>query len=822
MNRQQFKELINNKVVILDGATGTELIKNGMPVGVSPELWIYENGEVIKKVQDAYRTSGADIVYAPTFGGNRLKLKVYNLEDRLFELNSQLAKMTKEAATAFGENRYVFGDIAITGSFVEPFGELKFSDTVAIYSEQAEALAQGGVDGFAIETMMDIQETRAALLGVKEVADKYDLPIIVTMTFEKDMRTLSGTDPISALITLQALGADAFGCNCSTGPEEMLKVIELLKPYATIPLVAKPNAGMPKLIDGETVFSMGAEEFGGFADRFIKAGVNIYGGCCGTTPDHIKCLCNNIKEKNLKPILPKVKAVSAISSARNHTFIGKNEPICIVGERINPTGKKALQAELREGKLNIVRQFAIEQETKGATILDVNMGLSGVDEKELMLESVAMLSKSFSTPLCIDSTDYEVVEAALQLYPGRALVNSISAEKERLEKMLPIAAKYGAMIIVLPLTDDGITKTTEERIKVINDIYNEAKKYGYHREDLSIDALIMTISSNADAAKIALETINYVSNEFKSNSICGLSNVSFGLPERKWANSTFLAMAAAHGLNMAIANPNDELLMNTLYAADALAMRDNKLQNYVKHFSNLNCNITSNNSATNSNADQLSAKATNSAEIVMNCVINGAEDTIKEAVEEALNDGFTAKDLVDNYLIKGINIVGEKFECKEYFLPQLINSADAMRCGFEILEPILAAEKTTVTQKLGKIVFATVEGDIHDIGKNIVCLMLRNYNFDVVDLGKDISAEKIIEAAIKEKADIIGLSALMTTTMTNMNKVVELAKQYPELDNVKFMIGGAVVDAEYAEKIAAYYSTDALDAVKVATKLMEK
>ena len=464
----------------------------------------------------------------------------------------------------------------------------------------------------------------------------------------------------------------------------------------------------------------------------------------------------------------------------------------------------------------------MEQEAKGATILDVNMGLSGVDEKELMLESVAMLSKSFSSPLCIDSTDYKVVEAALQLYPGRALVNSISAEKERLEKMLPIAAKYGAMIIVLPLTDDGITKTTEDRIRVINEIYDEAKKYGYHREDLSVDALIMTVSSNADAAKIALETINYVTHEFNSNTICGLSNVSFGLPERKWANSTFLAMAAAHGLNMAIANPNDELLMNTLYAADALAMRDNKLQNYVKHFSNLNCNITSNNSNNSNSSDNSNSKAQNSAEIVMNCVLNGADDEIKEAIRKALDDGFKAKDLVDNYLIKGINIVGEKFECKEYFLPQLINSADAMRCGFEVLEPILAAEKTAVSEKLGKVVFATVEGDIHDIGKNIVCLMLRNYNFDVIDLGKDVSAQTIVAAAIKEKPDIIGLPGIMTTTMTNMDEVVQLAKQYPELNNVKFMVGGAVVDAEYAENIAAYYSTDAMDAVKVATKLMGK
>ena len=821
MNKKQFKDLISSKIVILDGATGTELIKNGMPVGVNPEQWVYENRDVIKKVQDAYRESGADIVYAPTFGANRLKLKNYNLEDKLFELNSQLAKVTKEAAVAFNDNRYVFGDIAPTGNFVEPFGELKFTDAVAVYQEQAEALVAGGVDGFAIETMMDIQEARAALIGVNNVAKKHDLPVMVTMTFEEDMRSLSGTDPISALITLQALGADAFGCNCSTGPDEMIKVIELLKPYATIPLVAKPNAGMPKLIDGETVFSMNAEEFGNFAEQFVNAGVNIYGGCCGTTPEHIKSVTDNIKNNKLQPIAPKITALSAVSSARGYTLMGPNEPIRIVGERINPTGKKALQAELRENKFNIVRQFAIEQEAKGATILDVNMGLSGVDEKELMRESIAMLSKSFSTPLCIDSTNHEVIEAALQLYPGRALVNSISAEKERIEKMLPIAAKYGAMIIVLPLTDAGITKTTQERIRVINDIYNEAKKYGYHREDLSVDALIMTISSNADAAKIALETINYVSNEFKSNTICGLSNVSFGLPERKWANSTFLAMAAAHGLNMAIANPNDELLMNILYSADALAMRDNKLHNYVKHFSNLTCNISSANS-NDSNNNKTEAKAKNNAEIVQNCVLNGADDAIKEAIQKALDDGFKAKDLVDNYLIKGINIVGEKFERKEYFLPQLINSADAMRCGFEVLEPILAAEKSAITAKVAKVVFATVEGDIHDIGKNIVCLMLRNYNFDVIDLGKDVKAQTIIDIAVKEKADIIGLSALMTTTMTNMDKVVALAKQYPELDNVKFMVGGAVVDAEYAENIAAFYSTDAMDAVKVAKKLMGK
>ena len=420
MNKKEFRELIESGLVILDGATGTELAKRGMPAGVCPEIWCIENPAAIKDLQDKYISAGSSIIYAPTFGGNRCKLEEFGLEHRLHEINSTLAAVSKRNA---GKG-YVFGDIAPTGRFVEPFGDMLFEDAVAIYREQALALIDGGVDGFVIETMMDIQEARAALIAIKECCE---LPVMVSMTYEAGGRTLNGTDPVSALITLQALGADAVGCNCSTGPADMLNVIREMREFAKIPLLAKPNAGMPKLKDGVTFFDMGAEEFGSYADQFIAAGANIMGGCCGTTPEHIKALAD--KSRGKKTDLSFRNGLSAVSSARKTAFMGGGRPLSVVGERINPTGKKALQAELREGKTGIVQEFALEQQIKGASILDVNMGLSGIDEKEMMLKSVKLLSKTSDLPLCIDSTSPEIVEAALRIYPGRAQIGRASCRE---------------------------------------------------------------------------------------------------------------------------------------------------------------------------------------------------------------------------------------------------------------------------------------------------------------------------------------------------------------------------------------------------------
>ncbi|MFA6715934.1 MAG: homocysteine S-methyltransferase family protein [Victivallaceae bacterium] len=799
MNRKKFNELINKKVVILDGATGTEFIKRGMPHGVSPELWALENITAVNEIHNGYIAAGSDIVYLPSFGGNRIKLAEFGLADRLAETNRSLTEKVKENVAG---RALVFGDMAPTGLFVEPFGDLGFEDAVNIYKEQVKALLDGGADGFVIETMLDIQETRAAVLAVRESCD---LPLIVSMTFEENTRTLTGNDPLSSLITLQAMGVDAFGCNCSTGPERMVKLIKSIKPYAKIPLLAKPNAGMPKLINGETVFDMDAAEFASYADSLVEAGANLIGGCCGTTPEHIKALAETAAR--LKPVMPKRKAVSAVSAPHGACLLGHDQPFRVIGERINPTGKKQLQAELRAGKFALARQYAREQLDGGASILDVNMGLSGIDEKAMMLEAIGILAQGTALPLCIDSTDSRVIEAALRLYPGRALVNSISAEKERIEKTLPIAAKYGAMFILLPLDDQGIPENAEGRIKLAKEIFAEARKYGYEREDIVLDALIMTVSSNQAAARVSLDLIEWAVREFKVNTACGLSNVSFGMPERQWINAGFLGMAMGRGLNMAIANPSSEILMALIAAGDVLSGRDAKMHRYVEKFSGVEPRTSA------APREKLPP-----AQKVFNCVVEGHDDTIAEVIAEALASGVPAQTLIDESLVPAISKVGDLYDAKKYFLPQLIMGADTMRKGFEILEPHLAAGTEEKAAKKAVIILATVEGDIHDIGKNIVALMLRNYGFAVIDLGKDVSATKIVNAAKEHDARIIGLSALMTTTMVRMEDVVNLARKECGKD-IKIMIGGAVVDQNYARHIGAdAYANDAMDAVKLAKK----
>ena len=799
MTREEFKKLIETKIVILDGATGTELAKRGMPKGVCPEQWILDNPEAITAVQQEYCQAGSDLVYVPSFGGNRCKLSEFGLDGRLYEINRDLAALSRRAAG----DKLAFGDLAPTGKFVAPFGEMPFEEAVDIFKEQVRALIDGGVDGFAIETMMDLQEARAALLAVRESCD---LPVIVTMTFGEDGRTLTGNDPLSALVTLQSMGADAFGCNCSTGPQNMIEIIRQIKPYAKIPLVAKPNAGMPRLLNGKTIFSMGPEEFGGFVAEFAAAGVNILGGCCGTTPSHIRSQAAAASLLASRP--PRMEIGGAVCSSRKTRVIAPDQPFAIIGERINPTGKKALQAELREGKLNLVRQFAMEQTEQGAALLDVNMGMPGIDEKAMMLNALDLLAPLCDTPLCIDSTRPDVMEAALRRYPGRALVNSISAEKERIEKMLPIAAKYGAMLILLPLKDEGIPETAAERIEVVKYIFSKAGELGYEKADICVDGLIMTVSSNQSAARVSLALIEWCGREFGVNTVCGLSNVSFGMPQRPLLNMAFLGMAVGCGLNMAIANPSSAEITNMILASDVLNCRDRKMLRYVKKFS-----------GTESVSASPGAAAVETApdKKVFNCVLRGEEDSIEAALKAALDKGFAPQQLVDEALLPAIGKVGELFERKEYFLPQLIMSADAMRKGFAVLEPLLR-QAGSVRDNRKRMVLATVKGDIHDIGKNIVALMLRNYGFEVIDLGKDVAAETILDAAVEHGVNIVGMSALMTTTMTAMQEVVAMAHAR-QLDHLRFMVGGAVVDQAYADEIGAYYSSDALDAVRVATKL---
>ena len=802
MTRTRFHALIEQRLIQLDGATGTELVKRGMPAGVCPEAWVLEHPEALAAVQQAYAASGSDLVYAPTFGGNPLKLAEFHLEQQTGEINRQLAEISRRAVPG----KLVFGDIAPTGQLVEPFGPFPFEKTVELYKEQVRGLIDGGVDGFAIETMMDLQEARAALIAVRELSD---LPAIVTLTFEPGGRTLTGVHPVSALVTLQALGADAFGCNCSTGPAEMAEVIRELKPYAAIPLVAKPNAGMPHLVDGTTVFDLAPDAFAKASVALIDAGANLLGGCCGTSPAHLAALHNEISSRRPLPVRQEKRGV--VTSPSSFRRLALEEPFAIIGERINPTGKKALQAELRAGKFELVREFAREQSAQGAALLDVNFGLSGIDETAMMRAGVAELVRIGSTPLCIDSTRPETVEAALRLYPGRALLNSISAEEERLNKVLPIAAKYGAMLILLPLTDDGIPESAAERIEVLDRILAEAARYGYTPADCAADALIMTISADRQAAAVSLDFIEHCSRQLKLNTVCGLSNVSFGLPARATVNLTFLGMAIGRGLNCAIANPSAPGIVDAVIASDALSGRDPQLDRYLAHHA-----VAASSETPRQTTPAPAPAAQSPEELLRDAVLRGKKEAVPAILDTLIAAGKTPGELVDGILIPAITEVGNRFERKEYFLPQLMQSASAMQKAMEKLEPLL--EEGGGRGDGPVFVLATVKGDIHDIGKNIVALLLKNHNFRVIDLGKDVPAETIVETAIREKAKLIGLSALMTTTMPQMKVVIDLARERG-LD-IPVLVGGAAVDENFAESIGAVYGADAMAAVRNAKRLL--
>jgi 5-methyltetrahydrofolate--homocysteine methyltransferase len=800
VNRNAFRKKLET-ILILDGATGTELQKQGLPPGESPDRWVLDHPEAMIALQRKYFEAGSDAVLSFTFGGNRIKLGEYGMAGNVREINRRLVEISRKAA---GDTGLVGGDISGTGRFVAPFGDLPFEEAVDIFKEQVAGIAEGGADFLFIETMIDIQEARAALIAAKETCD---LPVCVSMTFNEDGRTLTGTDPVSALVTLQSLGADAVGCNCSTGPAHMVEFLSAMKPYARVPLFAKPNAGLPKLVDGDTVFDMTARDFGEYVLPLVEAGAAMLGGCCGTDPDYIREVRQRLAEAD--PVSGEAPVFSAVSSARKTVQIGPDHPVTIIGERINPTGKKTLQAELKAGKTAEVRRFAMEQTAAGAAILDINVGMPGIDEGEKMVELVNLLSAVSDAPLCIDSSTPEVIEKALRVYPGRALINSISAEKKKVDALLPIAAKYGAMFILLPLGDDGIPKTAAKRAGLVEGVFEQARALGFEKQDIIVDGLVMTVSSDQRAALETLETVRWCSRTFGVNTVLGLSNVSFGLPQRTWVNNTFFAMAVANGLTTAIANPSSEGFMQLKMAADVLSGKDRHSGGYIAY-----CTGKEKPAA----AGKTGAKEVREiTEQIFDEVVAGNREVIGKLLEKALAEGHGANELMDRQLIPAITRVGELYEKKEYFLPQLIQSAEAMQQAFEILEPHLQKD-TADAPKKAAIVLATVKGDIHDIGKNIVALMMKNYGFIVHDLGKDVDARTIVTRARETGAAVIGLSALMTTTMVQMKKVVDLARK--EGLTSRIMIGGAVVNQAYADEIGADgYAPDAHMSVKLAQKL---
>lgn len=812
MTREEFRALTEERIVLLDGATGTNLQKAGMPVGVCPEQWILENPEVLIDLQKRYVEAGTDILFAPTFTANRIKLEEYGLQDKLEEMNLRLVELSKEAA---GGKALIAGDLTMTGEQLYPLGELQFEELIEVYKEQVGAILKAGVDLFVVETMMSLQECRAAVLAIRELCD---LPVMVSLTYNEDGRTLYGTDPATAVVVMQSLGADAVGMNCSTGPEAMIEPMEKMAEYATIPLLAKPNAGMPELVDGKTVFNVGPEEFAEAGKNLVEKGAGILGGCCGTTPEHIRALKEAVLE--MKPPKPLTTKRRVLTSERKLVEIKLDGNFMVIGERINPTGKKKLQAELREGSLNLVRTMALEQEENGAQILDINMGMNGIDEKEMMLRTIYEVTSTVDCPLCIDSSHVDIIEEALRIYPGRALINSISLEKEKFENLLPIAKKYGAMFILLPLSDEGLPKDSAEKHGIIRTILEEAVRIGMAKEDIVVDGLVATIGANPKAALECFETFSYCKNELELPTACGLSNISFGLPERAYVNTAFLTMAIAKGLTMAIANPSQELLMNAAFASDMLL---NKEESDIRYIERMNFlaekyagmeRVMVPSGAANAVPGEKRQEKTGSG--VFQAVLKGNKEHILDEVKVLLDQGEKPEAIINGHLIPAINEVGELFDKKKYFLPQLISSANTMKIAIEYLEPMLERGSG---EAMATIVVATVEGDIHDIGKNLVVLMLKNYGYNVIDLGKDVPAELIVDTAMKEGAKVIGLSALMTTTMMRMKDVVELSKE--KGCTCKIVIGGAAITESFAEEIGADgYSKDAAECVKLVERLL--
>lgn len=835
MTKEAFRKLCSDKIIYLDGATGSNLMKAGMPVGVCPEQWILDHEDALLDLQRAYVDAGTNIVYAPTFTANRIKLAEYDLDERIQEINERLVKLSKKAVDG---RALVAGDLTMTGKQLKPLGPLEFEELIDVYKEQIRFLEEAGADLLVIETMMSLQETRAAAIAAMEVSS---LPVMATLTFETDGRTLFGSDARSAAIALTSLHVDAIGANCSTGPDQMCEVIRAMAEVTELPLIAKPNAGLPSLDEeGKTVYDMDSDTFASEMIQIVESGASILGGCCGTTPEYIEKLVK--QTSSVKVSRKSLTGRHFLCSERQSLEFGLDDRFMIVGERINPTGKKKLQAELREGKLDLVGQFAREQEECGARVLDINMGMSGIDEQEMMLTVLEEVANITSLPLAIDSSHVEVIEAALRRYPGRALINSISFESAKIAPLLPIAQKYGAMFILLPLSDAGLPKDLAEKKEIIHEILNRALDLGMTKDDIVVDGLVATVAANPKAAIETLETIRYCK-EMELATICGLSNISFGLPERMNVNSAFLTMAIQSGLTMAIANPNQEMLVHAALSADLLMSKEESDLAYIERMNAVKeareaflkdnpgavVSVSLGNGAAGQNGSCGKAGAgTGDAKKdetlggslgqVKEAVLKGKQRDILSLTRKAIEENIQPQDILNEALLPAIEEVGDLFDCGKYFLPQLIASAETMKKSIEYLEPLLKAEGADST--MPTIVIATVKGDIHDIGKNLVALMLKNHGFSVIDLGKDVPREEIIKAARENHAKIIALSALMTTTMQEMKNVIDLAKQ--EGLEAKVMIGGAVITQEYADEIGADgYSRDAADAVKLAQKLCD-
>ena len=806
---QTLFQRLKNEILLLDGSMGVMLQSRGLPAGHAPDLWNLERPDVVLETHKEYVKAGSDIIMTNTFGSTRLRLAEYGFEGKIKEINQEAVRIARKAG---GDKAFVAGDIGPCGSTIYPIGELPFEEAVDIFSQQAEVLANSGCDLIVIETMFDLTEMRAAIIAAKSAAKGRCLPVAALMTFTQDGLTDTGTDPETAAVVLEGLGVDIIGVNCSTGPEEMVSVLKKMALTTDAYICAEPNAGLPQNIGGRTVFPMSAEDMASYAEQFIEAGVNIIGGCCGTTPDYIRLLAHRIKGQ--RPITRRKPKGLKITSRSKTLYSGEGFPFLKIGEKINPTGRKLFAEAIQEGRMDMVISEARRQYEAGAMALDVNVGVPMTDELRNMGRAIESIQTVVDAPLIIDSSAIEAIEEGLKVYTGKALVNSVNAEPERMERLFPIIKRYGAAVIAL-LAGGEIPEKASDRLKIAENILQQAISYGIRREDVMFDCLALTVSAAQEASVQTLETIRLIKQELGCSTILGVSNVSFGLPNRKIVHNTFLGIAIGFGLDAAIVNPYDPDMHQVVSSASLFAGRDIGCRKYIA-FQEIN--KASDKELADRKGD-LSKENLSTGDKIFNAIVEGDRDGIVTLVKKGVEEGIEPGNIFLNIMTPAIRRVGELFAERKKFIPHLVSSAEAMKHGVDILLPYM--EKRGITDKKGTIVMATVKGDIHDLGKNICCMMLRNFGFEVIDLGKNVPYEDILNTAEKYHADIIGLSALMTTTMMQMKVVRDVVheKGLP----YKIIIGGAVTTRRFAEEIGVDgYAKDVGDVVNVAERLLQK
>ncbi|MDR5660065.1 homocysteine S-methyltransferase family protein [Serpentinicella sp. ANB-PHB4] len=796
MNKKMLTDLLSKKVLVFDGAMGTMLQKKGLVSGECPEIYNLNQKEIIKDIHSAYIDSGAHIIQTNTFGANRIKLKAYNLEGEITEINQEAVRLAKQEEK---ENVLVAGDIGPTGKLLYPLGDLLFDEAYDVFFEQAKLLIDAGVDLLVIETMTDIQEARAAVIAAKDAGD---VPIICTLTFDEKQRTLTGSDPESIATILEAIGVDVLGINCGFGPDLMIDIVKRMRKVTDKNIIVQPNAGLPVLVNGQTQFNLTADAMASYVEALVKAGVNIIGGCCGTTPEHIKAI-----RKMTNKLQPEPKAeipFTKLASMTKTLILNEDLPTKVIGECINPTAKKYLAEAIKENKLSVLSKEAVKQVEANADIIDVNVGVNLTEERQVMKDAIYEIQRSIQAPVSIDTVNFEAMEEGLKAYSGKALINSTNGDEKHLHKVLQLAKKYGAAVLGLTLDHKGIPKKAEERFVIAEKIVNTAVEYGLNPKDIFIDTLVLTAGAQQDHALESIKTIRLVKEKLGVKTVLGISNISHGLPNRNVLNSTFLSMALEAGLDIPILNPYIESMWTVIKSSDVLTGKDKNAKEFVNYFSE-----EQEEKHQNRHVD------TNIEHNLFKAIKNGEKDACVPLAKQLKKEGLASIEIVNKCIIPALEEIGKKYEEKIFFLPQLLLGAESAQQVFNYLEKDL---KTVKEKKLGTVVIATVKGDIHDIGKNIVSIMLQNHGFHVIDLGKDVEEEKIIQTAVKEKADLIGLSALMTTTMPEMKKITEKLKKLEH--KIPVVVGGAVVTESYAKEIGAYYSEDAVSAVRLAKRIM--